>query len=95
MNKPTLREKIRAIFYRYGGGLLSIDDATDQILNLLSEELDKLTVISGVRIGDNLDLEIEAEYPCSDYSSVMTVSVDKLLKAQLEHTISQLKELLG
>jgi len=34
-------------------------------------------------IGDNLDLEIEETYPCSDGSVIMTISVDKLLEAQL------------
>lgn len=34
-------------------------------------------------IGDNLDLEVDGTYPCSDGSSTSTVSVDKLLEAQL------------
>ncbi len=34
-------------------------------------------------IGDNLNLEIEGKYPCSDGSSVWTINVDKLLEAQL------------
>ena len=34
-------------------------------------------------IGDNLDLEIEGSYPCSDGSFTTTISVDKLLAAQL------------
>lgn len=41
-----------------------------------------MSLLTPEEIGDNLDLEIEAEYPCSDGSSVMTVSVDKLLQAQ-------------
>lgn len=34
-------------------------------------------------IGDNLDLEVDATYPRSDGSSISTISVDKLLQAQL------------
>jgi len=37
-------------------------------------------------IGDYLDLDAEATYPCSDGSVVSTVSVDKLLNAQREET---------
>jgi len=34
-------------------------------------------------IGDNLDIEAEGVYPCSDGSITHTISVDKLLKAQV------------
>ena len=35
-------------------------------------------------IGDYLDLEKEAEYPCSDGGVTYTVNVDNLLDAQLQ-----------
>ncbi len=44
-------------------------------------------------IGDNLDLEVEGTYPCSDGSSVMTISVDELLKAQLRKVLNEIKAL--
>jgi len=43
-------------------------------------------------IGDALDLEIEATYPRSDGSFTMTISVDKLLKAQDAKTASILNK---
>ena len=39
--------------------------------------------LTPTEIGDNLDLEEEAKYPCSDGSTTWTISVDKLLEAQL------------
>ncbi len=42
-----------------------------------------MSILTPEEIGDNLDLEVEATYPCSDGSKTTTVSVDKLLNAQL------------
>jgi len=57
----------------------------DQVLAIIEEEVEKLEVIKGEEIGDNLDLDSEATYPCSDGSSVLTFSVGKVLLAQLQH----------
>ncbi len=46
-------------------------------------------------IGDYLDLEIEAEYPCSDGSTTSTVSVDKLLRAQRDSDLEQIRRRFG
>lgn len=43
---------------------------------------EKAPLLTDEEIGNNLDLEIEAEYPCSDGSVTHTISVDKLLQAQ-------------
>ena len=42
-------------------------------------------------IGDYLDLEIEADYPCSDGSISSTVNVDKLLRAQRDYDLEQIR----
>jgi len=48
-------------------------------------EMIKPKILKPEIIGDNLDLEVEAEYPCSDGSSTMTISVDKLLETQNDY----------
>ena len=68
------------------------DIKIDQVINLFKAEVDKLTVIKGTQIGDNLDLEVGGEYPCSDGSMTMTVSVDKLLEVQCEADKDKLLE---
>ena len=40
-------------------------------------------VLTPFEIGDNLDLEVEGSYPSSNGSWTHTISVDRLLKAQL------------
>lgn len=47
-------------------------------------------LLSDKQVGDNLDLEVEGNYPCSDGGITTTVSVDKLLKAQLKVVIEWL-----
>ena len=42
-----------------------------------------MRLLNETEIGDNLDLDTEGTYKRSDGSSVMTVSVDKLLSVQL------------
>lgn len=49
-------------------------------------------LLTPTEIGDNLDLEVEGTYPCSDGSTTMTISVDKLLKAQRDLTYPIAKE---
>ena len=49
-------------------------------------------LLSPKEIGDALDLEVEAEYPCSDGGVVGTVSVDVLLRKQHRHTVEELEE---
>jgi len=55
------------------------------IANLLVGKLPKSDelLLTPEEIGDNLDLGVEGEYPCSGGGITSTVSVDKLLKAQL------------
>ena len=48
--------------------------------------------MSPEKIGDNLNLEIEGKYPCSDGSYVSTVSVDRLLEAQVKDTLKRLSD---
>ena len=43
--------------------------------------------LTGEQIGDNLDLEVEARYPCSSGGYVSTVSVDRLLQALLRAVV--------
>ena len=52
--------------------------------------VDKL-LLTPTEIGDHLNLEDEAAYPCSDGSSMITFSVDALLKAQVLKVLSALK----
>ena len=52
--------------------------------------VDKL-LLTPTEIGDHLNLEDEAAYPCSDGSSMITFSVDALLKAQVSKVLSDLK----
>ena len=49
---------------------------------------DKNRLLAPEEIGDNLDLEVEDSYPCSDGGVTTTVSVDKLLQAQDAKTAS-------
>ena len=80
--------------YRCGWGCAAPDwkqvcyNKAAQILTLFQDWLEKeiggLKVIGGTEIGDNLDLDVEGEYPCSDGSSVSTISVTKVLQAQLD-----------
>ena len=44
----------------------------------------KLEPLTPEEIGDNLDLEVDATYPRSNGSLISTISVDKLLQAQLD-----------
>lgn len=66
----------------------------DQILTLFREEISKLKPLSDERIGDNLDLDSEATYLCSDGSSIMTIFVNKLLEAQLDDIRKRLMEVM-
>jgi hypothetical protein len=54
---------------------------------------DKGLLLTDVEIGDALDLEIEAEYPCSDGGKISTISVDKLLSKAQAHYGAENKEL--
>ena len=47
------------------------------------EELREKAKLKPVEIGDNLDLEGDAEYPCSDGGKILTLGVDEVLEAQL------------
>ena len=53
------------------------------------QELRKRLELTPEEIGDNVDL-LPATYPCSDGSSVMVGSVDKLLQAQLNKVLNEL-----
>jgi len=51
--------------------------------------------LTPIEIGDNLDLEIDGQYPCSDGSWTSTISVDKLLDAQVDKAFkSGIKEVV-
>ena len=51
--------------------------------------------LTPVEKGDNIDLEIEAKYPCSDGSEVWTISVDKVAdkasKIALKYAVEKVK----
>lgn len=51
------------------------------------QELRKKARLIPEEIGDNLDIEVEGSYPCSDGSITMTISVDALIDAQLDKAI--------
>lgn len=61
----------------------------DQAISIIIAKIEK-SGLSEEQIGDSLDLEVEGEYRCSGGGIVMTVSVDKLLKAQLKASLSKL-----
>ncbi len=72
-----------------------VDDLIDEAYKQEKERIVEVVEGAGLtptEIGDNLILEVEGEYPCSDGSSTMTVSVDKLLEAQLQAIIKAIKE---
>ena len=52
------------------------------------KELVERVRLTPVEIGDNLDLEVEGSYPCSDGGITMTISVDKLLQFQLSKVLN-------
>ena len=58
--------------------------AQSQLANEANKRQDDL-LLTPEEIGGKLDLEVESEYPCSDGGRTTTVSVDALLKAQLDH----------
>jgi len=58
-------------------------------------DLEKLKRLAPEEIGDCLDLEIEAKYPCSEGGSVWTVSVEKLLERFLSSVKEQIKSQEG
>ena len=58
-------------------------------------DLGKLRGLAPEEIGDCLDLEIEAKYPCSEGGSVWTVSVEKLLGRFLSSVKEQIKSQEG
>ena len=76
-----IKEKIRAILYRNNK-----EEAADQILGLMGEELDKLTVIG--------DEELRLETGLS-FGTKAQKDINRVLQAQLNHTISQLKKEFG
>ena len=96
MNKLSDRERIAEIIQEENGWVRPLSCA-DAIFKAIKElgyyriDLDKLKGLSSKEIGDCLDLEKEAKYPCSDGGSVWTVSVDKLLEKFLSSVKEQLK----
>ena len=57
---------------------------TNQAIQQVRDRL----MLTPEEIGDNLDLDIEGDYPCSDGSTTSTVSVDKLLQAAVDKILS-------
>lgn len=49
----------------------------------MMEQMEQI-LLTPEEIGDHLNLDDEATYPCSDGSEITTISVDALLKAQLK-----------
>ena len=90
LDRPELEKKLAELCLitydvaMYGGVTHRAKLTEGDIAKILVLCDTKKEILSGTEIGDNLDLEVEATYPCSDGGKTTTVSVDKLLQAQLD-----------